>query len=74
MRRACKVTSEQLGYWRKQQEAWAATRDLDEQRIRVFPVVDDLPNMNNERSSAHAAENLELRLGGWSICIRQIEA
>jgi hypothetical protein len=77
VRRACGVTSDQLAQWRKHQEAGAPVRDLVGPEPRVFSVVDDMDDMVDlgiapTRRDAH--QELELHIGGWAICIRQIEA
>ena len=74
VRRACGVTSDQLAQWRKRQEACAQTRDLDGLQPRVFPVVDDIAGIGMTPAGDPVQQDLELRIGGWAICIRQDEA
>jgi hypothetical protein len=71
--RACRITQEQLERWRQRERFSARNRDLDEQALRVFPVVDDEAVVAIERTGDQAAQELELRIGGWAICIRQFE-
>ncbi len=74
MRRACGVTSDQLAQWHKRQEACAQTRDLGGQEPRVFPVVDDMAGIGLTNAGDPVQQGLELRVGGWAISIRQVEA
>jgi len=74
VRRSCGATSDQLARWHKRQEASARAHELDGLQPRVFPVVDDLPNMSIAEAEDPARQDLELRMGGWAICIRPMEA
>lgn len=76
VRRACGVTSDQLAQWRKHQEACAQARDLGGQAPQVFPVVDDMDGIGIGMTHAGGPvqQDLELRIGGWAICIQQVEA
>jgi hypothetical protein len=73
MRRACGVTSDQLAQWRKHQQACTQARDLDGQTPRVFPVVDDMAGNGMTDAGERVQQDLELRIGGWAICVRQVE-
>ncbi len=73
VRRACRITAEQLERWRQRERCSARNRSVDEQAVRVFPVVDDESGVAVERIGDHAAQALELRIGGWCICIRPVE-
>jgi|WetSurMetagenome_2_1015567.scaffolds.fasta_scaffold1082026_1 hypothetical protein len=77
VRRACRITTEQLQWWRRRTRWGATSRGLNEQAVRVFPVVDEereaVASVANEHAAGHEAQQLELRMGGWSICIRQDE-
>lgn len=73
VRRACRVTPEQLERWRQRERSSARARSMDEQAVSVFPVVDDESGVAIERTGDHAAQALELRIGGWCICIRPVE-
>lgn len=73
VRRACRITQQQLERWRQREHSGASNRALDEQALRVFPVVDDEAGIAIERGGDQAAQQLELRIGGWAICIRQLE-
>lgn len=73
VRRTCGITSDQLARWRKHQEASSQAREVDGQAPRIFPVVDDLAGMGMRQAGAPVQQDLELRLGGWAICIRPVE-
>lgn len=73
VRRACRITPEQLQWWRRRPRSGATNRDLNEQAVRVFPVVEEAAGVCIERAGDHAAQELELRIGGWAISIRQVE-
>ncbi len=70
VRRACRITLEQLQWW---QRCGARPCDPEEHTALVFPVVDEVSGVAIERTEDHAAQELELRIGGWAICIRQLE-
>ena len=74
VRWACGVTSDQLAQWHKRQEACAQTRDLEGLQPRVFPVVDDMAGIGMTDADGPVQQGLELRVGGWAISIRQVEA
>lgn len=64
VRRACDVTASQLAQWR----AWKKGsrqpgKGTRQEEPQFFPVVD----------SGQFGQELELRLGGWSVCVRQVE-
>ncbi len=73
VRRACGITQKQLERWRRGERCGAHNRALDEQAVRFFPVVDDEAAIAIERGGEQAAQQLELRIGGWAICIRHLE-
>jgi len=73
VRRACRITAEQLERWRQRERSSARNRSVDEQAVRVFPVVDDESGVAIEGSGDQASQALELRIGGWCICIRPVE-
>ena len=73
VRRACRITAEQLERWRQRERCSARNRSVEEQAVRVFPVVDDESCVAVERIGDHAAQALELRIGGWCICVRPVE-
>ena len=78
VRRACGVTSDQLAQWRRhRQEGRGRQRSggqqspvVAEPEPRIFSVIDDEGVAGN---NAEGLPDLELRLGGWSVCIRQVE-
>ena len=72
VRRACGVTSDQLQYWRKQQDRIAR----DSQALtppRAFPVVHDVTEMAMLQDGDQGQQALELRLGAWAISIKHID-
>lgn len=78
VRRACRVTPEQLEWWRRRRSGARTIAELDERAVRIFPVVDEEQEAGasevNARAAGQAAQHLELRIGGWAICIRPVEA
>lgn len=74
VRRACRVSSDQLAAWRRREGAPAGESGLAEQQARIFSVVDELPEVNVEHAVRPAEGDVELRVGGWAVCIRRIEA
>jgi transposase-like protein len=74
LRRACRLTAAQLAAWRRSAEMEAQQRPLVSPPARVFPVVDELrSDVSDERAIQPASQPVELRIGGWSVCIRQLE-
>ena len=73
VRRACGVTSDQVAQWRKNPQARDLERSLQRQELRVFPVVDDFASAGHGGEPAPQKQDLELdlRLGDWTLCIRQ---
>jgi len=47
---------------------------LAEQKTRVFPVIDDVAGVVMTDDGGFVQQALELRMGGWALSIRQIEA
>lgn len=79
VRRACRVTPEQLQWWKRRRRSGArAIAELDERTVRIFPIVDEEQEAGaselNEPAGVQAAQHLELRIGGWAISIRPVEA
>lgn len=73
VRRACGVTSDQLAQWRMRQNQREQARVGDGvEAPLVFPVVDGAGSLGMGPAT-EVMQDLELRLGGWSICIRQVE-
>lgn len=73
VRRACGVTSEQLARWRRQPRACEPRRSLQRAEPRVFPVVDGSADLLHCREPEEQEQELELRIGGWAICVRQLQ-
>ena len=73
VRRACRISVVQLEQWRRRQRLGVHACNGDGQKARVFPVVDEVTGTTIERAGDHAAENLELRIGRWAVCVRQVE-
>lgn len=71
VRRACRISALQLNWWRRGRPSRAPGLEL-QAPARIFPVVDDSSSIQVESFSDHQAQNLELRIGGWAISIRQI--
>ncbi|MCK5805790.1 MAG: hypothetical protein KAI66_23365 [Lentisphaeria bacterium] len=73
VRRVCGVTSDQVAQWRKHPQAREPERPLQRQELRVFPVVDDFAAARHGGEPAPQKQDLELelRLGDWTLCIRQ---
>jgi transposase-like protein len=67
VRQACGVTSDQLAYWRKHQPQ----QGLESPGPRIFPVVDSPAVLS--QTIEPEQQDLELRLGGWSICVRPLQ-
>jgi len=74
VRRVCGVSSVQLAQWRRREGASAQESGLFGQQARVFSVVDELADVNAPRAVRPGEGDVELRLGGWAIWIRRIEA
>jgi hypothetical protein len=73
VRRACRITPEQLERWRQRERAGARNRVLAEQAVKVFPVVDEETDAGAEPWGGHSASELRLRIAGWAISIQQLE-
>ena len=70
------LSSKQLKQWQTGHGAAPAHSDLaaqETQDARVFSVVDDVPVRHGEPAGGDGARPLELRLDGWSICIRRVD-
>lgn len=74
VRRACRISREQLGYWRRGQRESEHGLDFPEKKARIFPVVDDSCEPCEEGVKRSAVCDLNLRVGRWEISIRQIES
>ena len=75
VRRACGVTLDQLAQWRRHRQQGRGRRAGGHQspvvaEPRIFSVIDD---EGVAGKNADGLRDLELRLGGWSVCIRQVE-
>lgn len=71
---ACRISSEQLNRWREIQRLRGRGKAVKKAKPRVFKVVDTrvekrAPNSQEEKPSAP----VQIRIGGWEICLRQIE-
>ena len=76
LRRGCGLSSKQLEQWQKRHGEVSAVTDLaaqEAQDARVFSVVDDVPARDRELTDGDGEHQLELRLDGWSICIRRVD-
>jgi len=74
VRRACRISREQLGFWRRRQRVSEQGLGLPEKKARIFPVVDDSRETSDEGAEQSAVSALHLRVGRWAICIRQVES
>ena len=74
VRRACRISREQLGFWRRRQRVSEQGLGLPEKEARIFPVVDDSRETCEEDAGERAVSDLRLRVGQWEICIRQVES
>ena len=74
VRRACQISREQLGFWRRGQRVSEKALGMPQKNARIFPVVDDSRETCDEGGEQRAASDLQLRMGRWEICIRQVES
>lgn len=74
VRQACRVSSVQLASWRRREVVLAPESGVAGQQARVFSVVDEMPNVSVERAVRPAEGDVELRVGGWAVWVRRIEA
>jgi hypothetical protein len=71
--RTCGLSSRQLDHWQKSQHGESSPGDLDAARgVQILSVVDDEPTVFADAKDGHREQPLELRLGGWSICVRAV--
>lgn len=72
LRRYCGLSSTQLTQW--QQGHTGASEDVASasRPARVFSVVNENREPGDEPAVEHRDRQLELRLDGWSICIRRL--
>jgi hypothetical protein len=68
------VSSVQLASWRRREVVLAPESGVAGQQARVFSVVDEMPNVSVERAVRPAEGDVELRVGGWAVWVRRIEA
>jgi hypothetical protein len=73
VRRACRISREQLGFWRRGQRVSEKGLGLPQKDARIFPVVDDSGETSDAGAEQRAASDLQLRVGRWEISIRQVE-
>jgi hypothetical protein len=73
VRRACGISGAQLRWWRLRQGACADGIEQPEPKARIFPVVDDIAYVGAESAGTSTGQSVQLRVGGWEICIRQVE-
>lgn len=64
VRRACKISPTQLGWWRRSAKPRGGQFGAGEQQVRVFEVVED--------DAEQEARGVSLRVGRWEISIRQL--
>lgn len=73
VRRACGISGTQLRWWRLRQDTCAEGIEQQEHKARIFPVVDDIAYVGAENAGAPTGQSVQLRVGQWEICIRQVE-
>jgi len=76
VRRACRISRTQLGWWRRSERASGRKIEPSEQQAkqaRVFPVVDDVGGIAVGGAGEHEAHSVQLRVGRWEISIRQVQ-
>lgn len=73
VRRACGISPEQLYWWRKAHHSTEQGSERGRHKAQVLTVVDDVSAIAVQRDSGHQAQNLELRIGRWVVCIQQHE-
>ena len=73
LRRCCGLSSTQLEQWQKSHGEIPAHAALAAQDARVFSVVGAVPTRDTEPADPTLEQKLELRLDGWSICVRRVE-
>ena len=74
LRRACRLSAAQIAAWRRRAEMEAQKRPLVSPPARIYSVVDELQSeVSDERAIHPAGQQVELRLGGWSVCIHRLE-
>jgi hypothetical protein len=73
VRRACRISAGQLDRWLECRRERGQRLESDEAEPRVFPVVDDVSGNAAGVASGHESGELHLRVGGWEICVRQVE-
>lgn len=70
LRRVCGVSARQVELWRL--AAGASSSESEIQRARVFSVIDAAPPpARPPQATLSGSDALELRLGPWSISVRQ---
>jgi len=74
VRRACRISREQLGFWRRGQRVSEQGLGLPQKKARIFSVVDDSRERCDEGAEQSAVRDLHLRVGRWEISIRQVES
>lgn len=66
LRRACKITAEQVAAWRRRWRSALSSPEPVQQEARVFSVVDDAGEAEKDE--------MELRIGGWAVRIRRADS
>jgi hypothetical protein len=69
LRHRCGVSSSQLAAWQASGKRRAVSELLAPEKVRVFPVVDEVPAGGAACETA-PEQMLELRLGPWSVSVR----
>lgn len=73
VQRACKLTSRQLGMWQRSQGIGLVGRKRKaQQKAKIFSVTEDISREAAQARSESTRAQLELRVGDWSVSIRQL--
>ncbi len=73
LRRFCGLSPNQLEYWQKNEIESQTSVEVAVQAPQIFSVVEEEPMPTAEPAELTQEQQLELRLNGWSICIRRAD-
>jgi hypothetical protein len=71
LRNACGISSDQLKHWQGDAGSAVTEQEPDIQEARVFSILEDVPAREPECRGHDEEQQLELRLGDWSISVRR---
>jgi len=72
LRRACGISSDQLKHWQRNRGGAGSQAEPNIQGTQVFSVIDDISSEEVGTGVRDGGDELELRLGGWSIAVRRV--